>query len=157
MFELLGYWSIVSVITLSVALPFFFLLYLAVISMTGKILDNRRDGRNAVHKIIQFDEEEGIYYRNNIVVNSWVMWSASTVGILSLLFTAIHAAETEQAFGTVVIDVTHKFATSAAPAGLWLVIPFALYFGIIYGGRKYIKVKAKLATITSKLKEMDNV
>lgn len=151
MFDLIGYWAVVSIITILLSTPFLSFLYLLSISFMGKVFEDKWDGKNFVHKFV--DLSDGIDIKGKEVLPEAGKIILIVSGIFSWFVPLIYTLEQHTPFSDSLIRVTSIIAEALAPAGIYVAVPLVIYFGCVGLARKAIKLKAKLDFINKKLKE----
>lgn len=154
MFDLIGYWFTVSVLVGIVVFPIVCLLQSISEHMLGEILDNRWKGQDVVRDVFNASVSSGLYIRGKYIAPDDFVILTNVLGAAAYILVVVYALAEQKLPTAFILDWVHYLGSMFAPAGVYLVLPILIYFGVIYAGRKFIAVKAKLDVISDKLKEV---
>ena len=154
MFDLLGFWFVVSLCSVLLLIPVFYVVWFLARHFTQAVTEDKTLAKKVGNWIWATHSKTSTIVFNRFVIYDGINVPATIISVITWLFYLIKevAACTEHLAGghpSLVEDVS-TIATTLAPYIGSLVVCLLIYIATVYCGRKFWKLKVKVDEIIEK-------
>ena len=149
MFDLIGFWFVVSMVCVAMLTPLCFIAFPLVTHMVGKITGERDLVRKAEKYMFDYLGSGVHLVLNRLKVREELIWSSLIIGC-SLWVCSLVSVYSPNGRSESVVELIAWWGANTAPFMGYVGVLALVYFGIIFFGKQFWKLKVKVDAVIEK-------